>query len=92
MADEKKLHVVEFRPERDNLPVLLASPSDGKVRNEQELVHRGESDFNLYLLNNRFLLPQKKRQPFYANMYHYKQYQTQKKKVFVKVLEIEFFL
>jgi len=34
LADRKKLHVVEFRPEMDNVPVVVASPSDGQVTSD----------------------------------------------------------
>ncbi|XP_066280312.1 small ribosomal subunit protein uS5m-like [Branchiostoma lanceolatum] len=37
LADRKGLHVVEFRQECAMRPIVVASPSDGKVREEPEL-------------------------------------------------------
>ena len=45
LADEKRLHLVELRPENDNFPKVVASPSDGKVRTKEELLPNEILDF-----------------------------------------------
>eukprot|EP00088_Acartia_fossae_P056742 TRINITY_DN6609_c0_g1_i6.p1 TRINITY_DN6609_c0_g1~~TRINITY_DN6609_c0_g1_i6.p1 ORF type:complete len:457 (-),score=88.25 TRINITY_DN6609_c0_g1_i6:368-1738(-) len=47
MADEKQLHLVEMRPEEDYYPRLVASPSDGKVRTQEEIGHNEVLDFQI---------------------------------------------
>lgn len=66
LADEKQLHVVEFRKEMDYYPIVLASPSK-KIRNDSELENEFEYDSNLYFLKGRFRRPELEKKPFYAN-------------------------
>jgi len=47
MADEHGLHLVQMRPENDYFPVVLASPSNGKVRTQEEIGHNEILDFRL---------------------------------------------
>jgi len=47
LADEKQLHLIEMRPEEDNYPRLVASPSDGKVRSQSEIGHNEQLDFDM---------------------------------------------
>jgi len=47
LADEKRLHLVEMRPENDYFPKVLASPSDGKVRTHSEIGHDEFLDFQM---------------------------------------------
>jgi len=61
-------HVVEFRRERENLPVVVASPSDGQV-SETELKDEDEDllvDFRRLYFGGRCKLQRPKRLPFYA--------------------------
>jgi small subunit ribosomal protein S5 len=48
MADEKGLHVVEFREDTDNYPVVRASPS-GRCRTDEEIGSDEILDFHMYL-------------------------------------------
>jgi hypothetical protein len=48
MADEKGLHVVEFREDRDNYPVVRASPS-GRCKTDEEIGSDEILDFHMYL-------------------------------------------
>jgi len=47
LADEKQLHLIEMRPEEDNYPRLVASPSDGQVRSQSEIGHNEQLDFDM---------------------------------------------
>jgi len=61
-------HVVEFRKERSNLPVVVASPSDGQV-SVTELKDEEEDlfvDFNRLYFGGRCELNKPKRLPFFA--------------------------
>jgi len=61
-------HVVEFRRERGNLPVVVASPKDGKV-SETELKDEEEDllvDFRRLYFGGRCKLQKPKRLPFFA--------------------------
>jgi len=61
-------HVVEFRRERGDLPVVVASPSDGQV-SETELKDEEEDlfvDFNRLYLGGRCELYKPKQLPFFA--------------------------
>lgn len=68
LADRMGYHVVEFRRERGNLPVVVASPSDGKV-SEIELKDEDEDllvDFRRLYFGGRCVLRKPKRLPFFA--------------------------
>ncbi|RWS22886.1 28S ribosomal protein S5-like protein [Leptotrombidium deliense] len=51
LADEKNLHLVEFREERDYFPVVVASPSSGYVRKREEILPNEVMDFHMHLYN-----------------------------------------
>ena len=51
MADEKQLHLVEFRTENLDFPKVVASPQDGKVRTASEIPFDEELDFNMVSAN-----------------------------------------
>jgi small subunit ribosomal protein S5 len=53
LADEKQLHLVELRPENDYYPRVLASPSNGKVRTEEEIGHNEILDFEMISFEGR---------------------------------------
>ena len=90
IAREKNLHVVEFKPETQYTPTVLASPTeegrqkvieetaDGKPKNAKQ---QHDTDLNLYLFNNRDRLEKKFKKPFYSDYPSYKQYLVRKKKV-----------
>jgi small subunit ribosomal protein S5 len=47
LANEKRLHLVEFREENDNFPRLVASPESGPVRTKDEIGHDEILDFEI---------------------------------------------
>ena len=47
LANEKKLHLVEFREETGNFPTVVASPEDGVVRTEAEIGKDEVLDFQV---------------------------------------------
>ena len=52
LANEKKLHLVEFREETGNFPLVVASPEDGVVRTEAEIGKDEVLDFQV--VNSHF--------------------------------------
>lgn len=66
MADEKRLHLVELRPENGNYPVVLASPST--VRKPEEIPSNEILDFDQYIMDGRVVLRKKKLPPFYTKL------------------------
>ncbi|XP_076306296.1 mitochondrial ribosomal protein S5 [Tachypleus tridentatus] len=63
LAQEKGLHVVEFREERDNFPQVIASPS--KCRTMKEIDPQEVIDYNEYISEGKVELIKPKRRPFY---------------------------
>ncbi len=47
LANEKGLHLVEFRAEMGNFPLVVASPENGKVRTEDEIENDEILDFEM---------------------------------------------
>jgi len=64
LADRMKLHVVELRKEYDNVPIVIASPSDGNVRTEP--LKKEDSNLEFMYFDNRLPLPPRKKRPFYS--------------------------
>jgi len=64
LADEKKLHLIEMRPEEDYYPRLVASPSDGKVRTQAEIEHNEVLDFKMMSYEGHLPMERKNRNPF----------------------------
>jgi len=64
LADEKKLHLIEMRPEEDYYPRLVASPSDGKVRTQEEIEHNEVLDFQMTSYEGHLPMERKSRNPF----------------------------
>nr|CAG4643955.1 EOG090X0689 [Lepidurus arcticus] len=64
LAEEKKLHVVEFSKENDNFPTVVASPTD-TCRTLAEISPTEVLDFNLCVMDNKVPLKKVKRPPFY---------------------------
>lgn len=66
MADEKRLHLVEFRSENGDYPVVVASPS--VVRKPEEIPTSEILDFDQYIMDGRVRLKRKKYEPFYTKL------------------------
>ncbi|XP_022668709.1 28S ribosomal protein S5, mitochondrial-like isoform X2 [Varroa jacobsoni] len=67
-ADEKRLHVVEFRPEQLYFPRIVASPKTGPVRKEDEIDPYEELDINMIVSEGRMIYARKKAEPFYTRL------------------------
>lgn len=61
LANEKRLHLVEMRAEMGNFPVVVASPEDGVVRNEEEIGKDEILDFEAVSFDGNYA---RIRQPF----------------------------
>ncbi|XP_014610265.1 PREDICTED: 28S ribosomal protein S5, mitochondrial [Polistes canadensis] len=66
MADEKQLHLVEFRKENDYFPVVVASPA--QVRTSEQINPSEILDFSQYLMDGKVVLKRKKPPPFYTKL------------------------
>ncbi|XP_032684997.1 28S ribosomal protein S5, mitochondrial [Odontomachus brunneus] len=66
IADEKCLHLVEFRPENGNYPIVVASPS--VVRKPKEVPSNEILDFKQYIMDGKIVLKRKKYEPFYTKL------------------------
>lgn len=72
MAEEKKLHLVEYRAENEFYPKVVASPSQVRTKDE---IHKDETlDFIQYVMNDKVILKKKKFPRFYELMPHYEIY------------------
>ncbi|XP_071525624.1 small ribosomal subunit protein uS5m [Panulirus ornatus] len=60
LADEKRLHLVEFREENLNFPLVVASPQSGEVRSPKEISNEEELDFTRYIMGGKVRLQKKK--------------------------------
>ncbi|XP_063628069.1 small ribosomal subunit protein uS5m [Cydia splendana] len=69
LAEEKKLHLVEYRQENEYYPKVIASPSE--VRTKEEIRKDETLDFNQYVMNDKVILRKKKFPRFYETMPHY---------------------
>ncbi|XP_041969398.1 28S ribosomal protein S5, mitochondrial [Aricia agestis] len=72
LAEEKKLHLVEYRAENSYYPTVVASPE--KVRTKEEIPKDETLDFIQYILNDRVILKRKKFPRFYESMPSYQIY------------------
>ncbi len=50
LANEMKLHLVEFREENDNFPKVVASPEDGVIRTEDQIGKDEILDFEMVMV------------------------------------------
>jgi small subunit ribosomal protein S5 len=66
LADEKQLHLVEFKSENGNYPVVMASPS--QVRKPEQVASQEILDFTQYVLGGKVILQKKKNPPFYTRL------------------------
>ncbi|XP_045452850.1 28S ribosomal protein S5, mitochondrial [Melitaea cinxia] len=72
LAEEKKLHLVEFRAENENYPVVVASPS--QVRTKEEIPKDETLDFTQYVMNDKVIYRRKKFPRFYETIPNYEIY------------------
>lgn len=72
LAEEKKLHLVEYRSENEYYPKVVASPKE--VRTKEEISKDETLDFTQYVMNDRIILKKKKFPRFYETMPHYQTY------------------
>lgn len=72
LAEEKKLHLVEYRAENEYYPKVVASPKE--VRTKEEIKHDETLDFVQYVMNDKVILKKKKWPRFYETMPHYRIY------------------
>ncbi|XP_023307166.2 28S ribosomal protein S5, mitochondrial [Lucilia cuprina] len=72
IADEKKMHLVEFRKEQEEIPHIVASPD---ICRKQESITKDEVlNFTQYVLGNKIVLNKANMTPFYTNTVGYKLY------------------
>lgn len=64
LADEKKLILIEMRPEEDYYPRLVATPSDGHVRTQAEIEHNELLDFQMISHEGNLPISRVKFNPF----------------------------
>jgi len=64
LADEKRLHLVEFRSENGYYPEVIASPL--KVRKPEEVPSQEIRDFTQYIMGGKMVLRKKKYSPFFT--------------------------
>lgn len=69
LADEKGLHLVEMRKDRDYFPVVIASPK--RCRTEEEIGPTEQLDYLLHLHDGKVEAVRKPFQPFYINFPSY---------------------
>ncbi|XP_069672769.1 small ribosomal subunit protein uS5m [Periplaneta americana] len=90
LAEEKKLHVVEFRKENDYFPTVVASPS--VCRTKKDISPKEVLDYTQYALGDRVVLKKKKQPRFYTklpsweNYLQKSQYTRNKNKVKINLL------
>ncbi|XP_026462523.1 28S ribosomal protein S5, mitochondrial-like [Ctenocephalides felis] len=66
IAEEKRLHLVEFSKGNNEFPVVVASPKN--PRSAEEISRDEVIDYNRYIMNDKVVLKKKKYPPFYASM------------------------
>lgn len=74
LADEKRLHVVELKPETDYYPHVMASPSDGKVRTIAEIAPDEVTDFRMYINDGQIVEVLPRKYPEYVRTEGYLKY------------------
>ena len=66
--------MVEFKPEMNDFPVLLAKSEAPILENKFQSTDKNQRSINMYLFDNRFRAEKKKNLPFYYNYDSYKKY------------------
>lgn len=72
LAEEKRLHLVEFSKNNHEFPVVVASPKN--PRKADEIGYDEITDFNRYIMDDKVVLKKKKYPPFYSSLYSYALY------------------
>jgi small subunit ribosomal protein S5 len=98
IANAKDLFLVEFKPENNYYPNVLAAPekfknnqkNDNVKENEEKYENEYLRDFNLFLFDNRLRAEKKKKLPFYYHDPSYKLYCKLRDKVRIKFYNINF--
>ena len=68
LANEMRLHLVEFRQETHNFPKVVASPEDGYVRTKDEIKPDEILDFQVISFDGNKPLLKPKPRPFYERL------------------------
>ncbi|KAK0182474.1 hypothetical protein PV327_000614 [Microctonus hyperodae] len=66
IAEDKKLHLVEFREENGNYPVVIASPTE--VRKPHEIKSDEVLDFTQYVMGGKIRYIKPKSPPYYTKL------------------------
>ena len=68
LANEMRLHLVEFREETHNFPKVVASPEDGYIRTKEEIKPDEILDFQVISFDGNKPLLKPKPRPFYERL------------------------
>jgi len=79
LANEKRLHLVEFREENDNFPMVVATPDNGEVRTEDEIEPNEILDFEMISFDGQLPFYRTPRPLFYTKLPCWHQSQIKKK-------------
>ncbi|XP_057657034.1 28S ribosomal protein S5, mitochondrial [Diorhabda carinulata] len=79
IAEEKKLHLVEFCKENNYFPNIIASPKE--CRKLEEIPKDEILDYKQYCFDGRVVLKKKKYPPFYATYKSYELYLKKQEKI-----------
>lgn len=79
IAEEKRLHLVEFRKENSNLPKVVASPQS--CRKDDEIDSNEVLNFTQYVMGDRIVLKKKKFPPFYTKHRSYEIYLRKQERI-----------
>jgi hypothetical protein len=85
IAKDTNLHVVEFKPEMNNFPALLAKSETPIIENNLQSQDKNQRSINMYLFDNRFRAEKKKNLPFYYYYDSYKKYCALRDKVIFRI-------
>lgn len=78
IAEEKGLHIVEFRNVNNNFPHIIASPTI--CRTADEIKNNENLNFIQHVLDDRIIYRKKKREPFYSKYRSYQVYLKREEK------------
>ncbi|KAJ8958621.1 hypothetical protein NQ318_016344 [Aromia moschata] len=79
MAEEKKLHLVEFCKENNYFPNVIASPKE--CRKAEEIPKDEILDFTQYCFDGKVVLKKKKFPPFYTKLKSYELYLKRQERI-----------
>lgn len=74
ISKETNLHVVEFKPEMNNFPLVLSKAENPILKNDLQSADKNQRSINTFLFDNRFRAEKKKNLPFYYHYDSYKKY------------------